>query len=318
MPLTARIQCLRQQLLDTPTTIDLHRAAALTAADARHGALPSVLRSAHAFYQVVADMPLSIGSGEQIVGDISPTPNALLFSPDLSTRWIGAMLADADMSHPLCDTLSETDRATITSTYIPYWSTRNLEATLSANLAAADLASVTQDLPLFQLAPISQIAGTDMAPGFADWLFRWGVAGVRDQAATALQSVSLTRPEQVRKSFFYRAQLRVADGILLLAERYARHAEVFAKSEAQTERVAELLHLQKMLRRIPAQPPETFDEALQMIWLIQVALYLGSPSNQICVGRLDQVLWPFYERSVQSGQMTAAQCRELMCQFLII
>lgn len=116
---------------------------------------------------------------------------------------------------------------------------------------------------------------------------------------------------------FYAAVQTIAEGLARFGARYARRAEAMATREADPLRRAELEHIATVCRRVPRQPAATFHEALQAVFLAQIALNLESLDNAICPGRMDQYLYPYYERDLAAGSLTPARARELVAAFCI-
>ena len=52
------------------------------------------------------------------------------------------------------------------------------------------------------------------------------------------------------------------------------------------------------------RPPQTYCEALQLIWFIQVFLHAEGNSSAVSFGRLDQYLWPFLEADIKQRRIT--------------
>jgi len=71
-----------------------------------------------------------------------------------------------------------------------------------------------------------------------------------------------------------------------------------------------------ILSRVPMQPPETFREALQSIWFMFAHLRLLG--NWPAIGRLDQMLIPFYTKELADGILTRDEARELLAHFFIM
>jgi len=69
---------------------------------------------------------------------------------------------------------------------------------------------------------------------------------------------------------------------------------------------------------VPAHAPRTFWEALQHYWFVHVGIvYETNPWDSFNPGRLDQHLYPFYEREVADGTLTRDQAKELLEAFWI-
>ena len=85
------------------------------------------------------------------------------------------------------------------------------------------------------------------------------------------------------------------------AERYASLAEEMAQ-KAEGPRKRELIQIAARCRRVPAEPPRTFLEALQSIWMTQALLVLSYGEDSIiCPGRVDQFLFPYYQKDLENG-----------------
>ena len=109
---------------------------------------------------------------------------------------------------------------------------------------------------------------------------------------------------------FLEAVQMAAGAVCAYSLRYARLAESMAL-EANGERRAELLEIAERCRRVPAQPPRTFMEALQCIWMTQVAMCISYGMAEILsLGRVDQYLYPYYEADLQAGRMTRERALE--------
>ena len=57
-------------------------------------------------------------------------------------------------------------------------------------------------------------------------------------------------------------------------------------------------------RRIAHGPPETFRDAIQLIWFAEFAVMLCDDAHLACPGRLDRLLRPYYEADLAAGRIT--------------
>ena len=88
-----------------------------------------------------------------------------------------------------------------------------------------------------------------------------------------------------------------------LASRYAEVCDELAGDEPDTVRRAELRQMAANLRRVPWQPPCTFWEAVQALWLTHMLIMSDEnyPGPGVSFGRVDQYLLPYWERSLEAG-----------------
>ncbi len=102
------------------------------------------------------------------------------------------------------------------------------------------------------------------------------------------------------------------DAVITLARRYADACEAEAARRSNPKRAKELRRIAAILRRVPARPAATLHEALQSVWITQVALHQENSNLALSFGRLDQFLYPFYEGDVAAGRLDARGAAELV------
>ncbi|HOE17066.1 MAG TPA: pyruvate formate lyase family protein [Syntrophorhabdaceae bacterium] len=119
------------------------------------------------------------------------------------------------------------------------------------------------------------------------------------------------------KDAFYQAALTSLEALALFGERYANLAQTLAAKEHDAQRRAELMEIASVCRRVPRHRAASFHEALQAIFFLHVAIFQESIGETICLGRLDQLLYPYYQHDLKSGRITPAQARELLAAFCI-
>lgn len=108
-----------------------------------------------------------------------------------------------------------------------------------------------------------------------------------------------------RKIAFYENVIISIKAVLGLAEKYA-----LAEEEAENYKTAEIF------RRVPLYPASTFHEAIQSIRFVSGCFYLAD-CYQIGFGRLDQYLYPFYQKDLASGLISREDAYNLLCEFFI-
>ncbi len=100
---------------------------------------------------------------------------------------------------------------------------------------------------------------------------------------------------------FWRAARRVLQGALVFAERYAAEAERQAAEEQEPERRRELADIAAICRRVPAEPPPSFREAVQSFWFTYLLGHLEGSHLGFSPGRVDQLLHPYFAADPQAG-----------------
>ena len=104
-----------------------------------------------------------------------------------------------------------------------------------------------------------------------------------------------------------------------VAERYATLCESLAAKETDAERKSELQQMARNLARVPWEPPQTFWEAVQALWLTHMLVMSDEnyPGPGVSFGRLDQYLLPLWERSLANGEMDREFGKEILKCFFV-
>ncbi len=119
------------------------------------------------------------------------------------------------------------------------------------------------------------------------------------------------------KCSFYQATIETCNGILIYAARLSAYAKDLSEKEQDPKRKAELEKIAEVNARVPAKPPETFQQALQAIWTIQSLFLMEENQCSTSLGRFDQYVYPCFEADIKAGTLDEAQAFDLMSCFII-
>ncbi len=114
---------------------------------------------------------------------------------------------------------------------------------------------------------------------------------------------------------FYRALSIILEGIIAYSHRLAKEAKRLADREKNKATEMELREIADIHLRIPENPAQNFREALTTIWVCWTAIHLENPNIGISLGRLDQVLYPFYRKDLDGKVLDVDGAIELLCLF---
>lgn len=104
-----------------------------------------------------------------------------------------------------------------------------------------------------------------------------------------------------KKGTQLRAMLTAATLARDLAAAYSRECSDLAAREPDSRRKQELMHMARILLRVPWEPAEDFWEALQSLWLTHMLIMSDEnyPGAGVSFGRMDQYLYPYWKKSVR-------------------
>ncbi|MBN1875823.1 MAG: hypothetical protein JXA33_16490 [Anaerolineae bacterium] len=139
-------------------------------------------------------------------------------------------------------------------------------------------------------------AGFDHSLADYPTLLTIGIGGYRDRVRAALAQHT-NRDSQI----FLRAV-----GITLQA------FSDFIRRLSDTARQTGREDCAQVLAAIVEKPPHHFREAIQLVWLTHL-VFKSEGRCHMALGRIDQYLWPFYQRDLADDYLTPADALTLLC-----
>ncbi|MHB8895271.1 MAG: pyruvate formate lyase family protein [Candidatus Geothermincolia bacterium] len=118
---------------------------------------------------------------------------------------------------------------------------------------------------------------------------------------------------------FIDALITCCEGAREFAQRYAGEARRLAHESTDPARGAELEEIARICEKVPWSPPETFHEALQALWFVHMLVMVQEsyPGPGLSPGRIDQYLFPYYQKDLAEGRLTRDSAKELLECFWI-
>ncbi len=142
-------------------------------------------------------------------------------------------------------------------------------------------------------------------------VLRLGFAGLQAEIEAKLAAADLADPGYPQQENFWRAALSVCQAGIRLGQRHAEAARTAAFTAAGDQR-QRLLEMAARCDQVPAAPARTFPEAVQSLWFAHLLTCGEDGINANSIGRLDQILLPYYAADLAAGQLTWAAAREWM------
>ena len=136
--------------------------------------------------------------------------------------------------------------------------------------------------------------------------------GIKKEAEEHIKELDETNPEDRKKIDFYNSIILVSEGMIDLGHRYAEKAKAMAAEEKDEKRKAELLEIAEICSVIPEKAPETFREAIQFVWFVQLGGILAENPLAWNPGRFDQYMFPYYEKDLKAGKISRDEALELI------
>jgi formate C-acetyltransferase len=292
----------------TPPEVHPYRAVAVTRSYQETEGQPIAIRRGKMLYRVLAEQPVTIQKGELIVGMKTLTPRGSPVYPEINCAWVER---DLDRLATRRDTpffVSDATKRILREQVFPYWRGRQIADRINAavppEIWKADDRGVIYNY--FRSRTIGHFQAA------YDKVLAKGMRGIIADVEASLGRLDARAADYTSKRQFLESVVLACEGAVLFAGRYAAEAQRLSRTESDPVWRAELEKTADILRKVPAQPAQTFQEALQSFWITHLVLNLETSGHAFGPGRFDQHLYPYYRRSIDSGEVTREQAQELL------
>ena len=175
----------------------------------------------------------------------------------------------------------------------PYWAKKNIHELWRDN--------TNNDLPvqihdrLFAVFYYKTVSMSEISPGY-EKIIQLGTNGLITKIKKELNSDA---GADLEKKNTLQSMIIGLEAINTYAGNLARQAYKEAMEEKDARRKAELMHMHQVLSKVPANPSETMDEAVQALAITHICLGMESTDDGPAFGRLDQILQPFFRADME-------------------
>jgi pyruvate formate-lyase/glycerol dehydratase family glycyl radical enzyme len=314
-PSTARNRKRREAFFNTPFSICIERARSFTESFKATEGEAQVLRMAEAFRHYLENVTLVLDASDLFAGYAGGKMLCSQLYPELSSTYLDEDAWDEASTFNINPVEISREEIVELEGMAEYWHGRSLQDDYNHTKPPND-DLVHQHGLIFaynMLAGIGHVI-VDIERGLTR-----GLGSIRDEALRKAEHLE-AHPEDalaLEKAHFYKAVGIAIDGLITYANRYARHAEELAGQEENEKRRAELLRIAEACRWVPEHPARNCFEALQCMLFMLVANQMESCEISICPGRMDQWLYPIYQRDVQGGGFSTEEVVELLENIMV-
>lgn len=129
-----------------------------------------------------------------------------------------------------------------------------------------------------------------------------GWQGIHSELAKRYDAMSELDKKSTRGAQL-RAMMTAATMARDVAQAYSQICKELAESEINECRQRELYQMAEILARVPWKPAKTFWEGVQSLWLTHMLVMSDEnyPGPGVSFGRIDQILYPLWEKSIAMG-----------------
>lgn len=306
--LTERMKEFREEVLDEKPYIDAQRAILATLAYKENLNQPRVMVRAKMLEKVLDNMSIYIEDKSLLAGNqATKNRNAPIF-PEYTMEFVMNELDQFEKRDGDVFYITEKTKEQLRE-IAPFWQNNNLRARGEALLP--EEVHVFMETGVFGMEGKLNAGDAHLAVNY-ERILKDGLREYEKRAKEYKATLDLTDPESIDKYCFYNAVLIVLEAVRNFANRYSVLAKDLAEKEMNQERKIELLEISRICSKVPYEPAETFQEAVQSVWFIQLILQIESNGHSLSYGRFDQYMYPYYDRDIKNGTIKESEALELL------
>lgn len=306
--LTERMKEFREEVLDEKPYIDAQRAILATLAYKENLNQPRVMVRAKMLEKILDNMSIYIEDKSLLAGNqATKNRNAPIF-PEYTMEFVMKELDQFEKRDGDVFYITEKTKEQLRE-IAPFWQNNNLRARGEALLP--EEVRVFMETGVFGMEGKLNAGDAHLAVNY-ERILKDGLRGYEKRVKEYKASLDLTNPESIDKYCFYNAVLIVLEAVRNFANRYSVLAQDLAEKELNQERKIELLEISRICSKVPYEPAETFREAVQSVWFIQLILQIESNGHSLSYGRFDQYMYPYYNRDIKNDTIKESEALELL------
>ncbi len=304
----ARVNRLRRTFLDREYYIDVQRLRLVTESYKAHEGESRTMQAAYAFENILLNADLYIYDDDLIAGEICAPAKASPIYPEFSVKWIINEIKNfpfEEREHDQFYIRNDSEKEEILE-LCEWWRGKTIEDYIDDNLTDEETKGSEIGARVFQ-TNLYHYAGVGHLAIDYPRLMKLGFGGIRKEAEE-----KLSNEKDPEKAEFYRAVVIMYSAVTKYVLRYASLAKKMAAEENDKTRKNELLRLAEVCRNISSDAPKSFYEAVQLFQIATSLITVEGNGHSISYGRMDQWLYPFYEKDIMEGKITKEFVLELI------
>ena len=293
-----RIQNLKEKMLSQPRYVSIEQALIITKTYQENEQDSKQVKRAKALYNALTQIEIGVEPDELIVGNRTKGVRYGVVFPESGISWVDLEFETIPTRPQDKFLVHQEDIKTFREQIVPYWKGKSLED-IVRDRAGDEVSAISSVVKINQ----TDHAQGHICPNVKEWL-ETGPQGYIDQAKSKLGSCT---PQQKE---FYECVILVMQGVQKFMRRYEDLLKETAK--AYPDHAQDLMQVASICHNLQTQPTHTFHEALQSLWFLMVVLHMESNASSFSPGRLDQILYPYYQKDIDDLTLTKEDALELI------
>lgn len=297
--MSQRIQILKDKMLSAPRYASIEQARIITRVYQENEHLSIPKKRALSLKAAMEELEIGFEKEELIVGNRTKGVRYGVVFPESGCSWVNNEFETLPTRPQDQFHVKEEDIQEFREKIYPYWKGKSMEDVIKHH-GGQEIQSIAKVVKINQ----KDHAQGHICPDSALWL-KMGPLGIMNQAQEKLKTCEESQKE------FYECVVLVMQGACTFMKRY--HDIIMENIDEVEEPYQQSLRtVANNCLNLTKRPPETFHEAVQSLWFLFVLLHMESNASSFSPGRMDQYLYPYYQKDIESGKISMEDALDIL------
>lgn len=297
--MSQRIQILKDKMLSAPRYASIEQARIITRVYQENEHLSIPKKRALSLKAAMEELEIGFEKEELIVGNRTKGVRYGVVFPESGCSWVNNEFETLPTRPQDQFHVREEDIQEFREKIYPYWKGKSMEDVIKHH-GGQEIQSIAKVVKINQ----KDHAQGHICPDSALWL-KMGPLGLMNQAQEKLKTCEESQKE------FYECVVLVMQGACTFMKRY--HDMIMENIDEVEEPYQQSLRtVANNCLNLTKRPPETFHEAVQSLWFLFVLLHMESNASSFSPGRMDQYLYPYYQKDIELGKISMEDALDIL------
>lgn len=294
-----RITLLKEKMLNEPRYVSIEQARIITRIYQENESLSIPKKRALSLKAALEELEIGVEKEELIVGNRTKGVRYGVVFPESGCSWVNKEFETLPTRPQDKFRIKKEDVKEFKEIIYPYWQDRSLEDVIKENYGE-EINAIAKVVKINQ----KDHAQGHICPDTKTWL-ELGPKGLMTKAYEKLKNCDENQKE------FYECTIIVLEGVCRFMMRY--HDYILTMLESlEDDNKKSLQRVADICANLASRPAQSFHEAVQSLWFLFVVLHMESNASSFSPGRMDQYLYPYYQKDIEKGIISKQEALEIL------
>lgn len=296
---TSRITLLKEKMLNEPRYVSIEQARIITRIYQENESLSIPKKRALSLKAALEELEIGVEKEELIVGNRTKGVRYGVVFPESGCSWVNKEFETLPTRPQDKFRIKKEDVKEFKEIIYPYWQDSSLEDVIKENYGE-EINAIAKVVKINQ----KDHAQGHICPDTKTWL-ELGPKGLMTKAYEKLKNCDENQKE------FYECTIIVLEGVCHFMMRY--HDYILTMLESlEDDNKKSLQRVADICANLASRPAQSFHEAVQSLWFLFVVLHMESNASSFSPGRMDQYLYPYYQKDIEKGIISKQEALEIL------